>query len=158
MNLFFQMATRSLVFFLIFSCQQAKILHHNNNLNVKTVLSGQVKVQTGNQMPMVNSLVKKGKPFPTTVYVFAPLNNTDLLGQEGQWCKAIQSTILDSIKTDSEGNYQIALVPGRYSILVGAYDGFFIPFFDQYNAPGSIHLKANQPLKLNILVNSKAIY
>ena len=47
---------------------------------------------------------------------------------------------------------------GQYIVLVEAYNGFFIPFFDQYNQPGKIIVRSKKYTPLDILVNSKAIY
>jgi hypothetical protein len=62
------------------------------------------------------------------------------------------------IQTDNKGYFKKALKAGQYIVLVEAYDGFFIPFFDQYNQPGKIIVLSKKYTPLNILVNSKAIY
>ncbi|MFN5987744.1 MAG: hypothetical protein ACK42B_12770, partial [Chitinophagaceae bacterium] len=77
---------------------------------------------------------------------------------DGQWCKSVQQKPYLMIQTDNKGYFKKALKAGQYIVLVEAYDGFFIPFFDQYNQPGKIIVRSKKYTPLDILVNSKAIY
>jgi len=128
------------------------------NSAVTTGLYGRIESIEGNQMPQVGKAFSKAKPLQTRLYIFPPLENTDLLQVEGQWCQQVQQRPIQIVSTDSIGRYHITMVPGRYSILVAAYGGYFVPFFNQFNQPGVVDIQQVQKTELNILVNSKAIY
>ncbi len=112
----------------------------------------------GNQMGVEKTAGIKGRPMVGKIYVFKHLKQTDLVGLEGQWCKSVQQKPYLMIQTDNKGYFKKALKAGQYIVLVEAYDGYFIPFFDQYNQPGKIIVSSKKYTHLNILVNSKAIY
>ncbi len=112
----------------------------------------------GNQMGVEKTAGIKGRPMVGKIYVFKHLKQTDLVGLEGQWCKSVQQKPYLMIQTDNKGYFKKVLKAGQYIVLVEAYDGYFIPFFDQYNQPGKIIVSSKKYTPLDILVNSKAIY
>lgn len=144
---------------MLFGCAATKQLANIQIENqMKSRLYGQVTLLEGNQMPMRNNSISKGKAFMTQVYIYNKLNYDQLIAIEGQWCKQVNQTPLQTISTDTLGRFAIELVPGNYTVLVAAYGGYFIPFFNQYNQPSAIDLKEKKAVELNILVNSKANY
>ena len=124
----------------------------------KQGIEGYLREVKGNQMGVEKSGNSKGRPMFGKIYLFKDLNREDLVELDGQWCKSVQQKPYLMIQTDNKGYFKKALKAGQYIVLVEAYDGFFIPFFDQYNQPGKIIVRSKKYTPLDILVNSKAIY
>ncbi len=121
-------------------------------------VEGFLREVKGNQMGVEKTASIKGHPLVGKIYIFKQLKNTDLVGLEGQWCKSVQQKPYLIIQTDNKGYFKQALKKGTYVVLAEAYDGFFIPSFDQFNHPSKVFIVSQQYIPLNILVNSKAIY
>lgn len=124
----------------------------------KQGLEGFLREARGNQMGIQNRSSNKGQPFKSKLYLFKKLGTEDLVELEGQWCKSIKQKPYKIIQTDQKGYFKTAVSPGKYVVLVGAYDGYFIPSFNQYNQPSSILVISGKWEQMNILVNSRAIY
>ena len=121
-------------------------------------IEGFLREARGNQMGVSTKGNIKGHPLVSKIHVFKNLSSTDLLGLEGQWCKSVEQKPYLIIQTDNKGYFKQALKKGKYVVLVEAYDGFFIPSFDQFNQPSKVLVESKKYTSLNILVNSKAIY
>ena len=121
-------------------------------------IKGSLREVKGNQMGIEKKSSLKGQPLVGRLYVFNDLSDSDLVGLEGQWCKSVQQKPYLIIQTDNKGYFKQALKKGKYVVLVEAYDGFFIPSFDQFNHPTKVLVESQKYTSLNILVNSKAIY
>jgi hypothetical protein len=121
-------------------------------------LEGFLREAKGNQMGIQKQSGIKGKALSSRIYLYKKLTKEDLLGLEGQWCKSVQQKPIKVIQADTMGYFKTNLVPGQYIVLVGVYDGYFIPSFNQFDQPGSITIKSGKWEQMNILVNSKAIY
>lgn len=121
-------------------------------------IEGFLREAKGNQMGIEKSGRVKGAPMQAKLYIYKNLTQKELLGLEGNWCKSIQQKPYLIIQTDQKGYFKQSLKKGKYIVLVEAYDGFFIPYFDQFNQPGKCLVEPKKYTLLNILVNSKAIY
>ena len=124
----------------------------------KQGLEGFLREARGNQMGIQNRSSNKGQPFKSKLYLFKKLGTEDLVELEGQWCKSIKQKPYKIIQTNNKGQFKQALPAGKYFMLASAYDGYFIPSFDQHNQPSSILVVSGKYTPVNILVNSKAIY
>ena len=124
----------------------------------KQGIEGFLREALGNQMGGQNQSSNKGKPLKSKLYLFKKLGTEDLVELEGQWCKSIKQKPFKIISSDNKGHFKSVLSPGNYVVLVGAYDGYFIPSFNQHNQPSSIVVNSGQWEQMNILVNSRAIY
>ncbi len=124
----------------------------------KQGIEGFLREVKGNQMGIEKKNSIKGQPLVGSLYIFNDLSDKDLVGLEGQWCKSVQQKPYLIIQTDNKGYFKQALKKGKYVVLVEAYDGFFIPSFDQFNHPTKVLVESKKYTSLNILVNSKAIY
>ncbi len=121
-------------------------------------IEGFLSEARGNQMGIQNHASNKGQPLKTKLYLFKKLGIEDLIGLDGQWCKSVQQKPVKIIETDNKGYFKCHLSAGNYVVLVGAYDGYFIPSFNHYNQPSNIVISPRQWQRVDILVNSKAIY
>ena len=124
----------------------------------KQGIEGYLREARGNQMGMQNHSSNKGHPFKTKLYLFKKLVTEDLVGLDGQWCKLVQQKPVKIIETDNKGYFKCPLPAGNYVVLVSAYDGYFIPSFNQFHQPSNIVISPRQWQRVDILVNSTAIY
>lgn len=124
----------------------------------KQGIEGSLREVKGNQMGIEKGGGSKGRPMVGKIYLYKALKKEDLVGLDGQWCRSVQQKPHLVIETDNKGYFKKAVKVGRYVLLVEAYEGFFVPSFDQYNQPSKISVESKQYTSLNILVNSKAIY
>ena len=124
----------------------------------KQGIEGFLREARGNQMGIQNHSSNKGQPLKTKLYLFKKLGIEDLIGLDGQWCKSVQQKPVKIIETDNKGYFKCHLSAGNYVVLVGAYDGYFIPSFNHYNQPSNIVISPRQWQRVDILVNLKAIY
>lgn len=127
-------------------------------LQPKAGLEGFLRESRGNQMGKQKPFEISGHPFSSKIYLYKKLSSIDLVGLEGNWCDSVQQKPYKIIQTNNKGYFKIHLMPGKYMVLVGAYDGFFVPYFDQNNQPASITIQSGKIEQMKILVNSKAIY
>lgn len=135
-----------------------KLVQASTQAGFKQGLSGNVFEQLGNAMPLRDKPISKGRPFATTIYIYAPLKIGDAIGLQGQMAKKINGRLIDSCKTDGTGQYRIALQPGQYSVLVQYEHAYFIPFFSGQEGLAFIEIKRNSFTALDIIVNAKASY
>ena len=73
-------------------------------------LTGTTSLLTGNCMPGPNAENCKPTPMSAWVYVSAPSEKFD------------RAKVVDSVRSDAHGKFEIALSPGRYSLFVN-YEG-----------------------------------
>lgn len=119
---------------------------------------GQVFEKKGNSMPLMGKPFSKGKGYPTRVYVFEPtaIQQTKVL-ENGLYQKP-SSALIGTYETDSLGHFKINLAPGRYSILVGYQDGYFVPYWNQLNELGIVQVVAGKFHPLEVVINIHASY
>ncbi len=133
-------------------------VNRSYSVQVESGVRGKLTELTGNQMPLKTIEKGKGKPLQTQVYIFNQLSVSQLVGLNEQWCKQVNTAPIRSQWSDSVGNYYINLNPGKYTILVAYNDGYFIPFFNQYNEIATISVVKSKIVQLDIKVNTKAVY
>jgi len=160
MSRIFYASLTCIYFLIITSCQTSKyaIVDKPASVQSKSGIVGSIRELKGNRMPLQNKSKGQGRPLQTQVLIFEQLSASQLVGLIDQWCKQVNAIPVKTQWSDAVGNYQIRLDPGKYSILVAYDDGYFIPFFNQYNEIATVDIVKNQLLQLDINVNRKAIY
>lgn len=133
-------------------------LSSQNKLTLLQGVQGQVFEQKGNAMPMKGQKISKGAYFHTMVYIFEPTSSLEVEGLKGQICTKVNTVLVDSTMTDTEGKYKIALKPGKYSLMVKFEEGFFVPYFSGANELSIIEVLPKTFSELDIIVNVKASY
>lgn len=130
---------------------------HSQRLT-KGSLYGQVSELLGNVMPSKGKLNAQGRPLTTKIFIYQPLQLAQLEKQNGAYCSQIKGVLVKYVLSDSTGQYHLNLKPGKYSIVVGYEDGYFIPYFSGAEGVAYVVVKAGEPQVLNITVNQKASY
>ncbi len=121
-------------------------------------VQGQVFEQKGNTMPMKGQKTSKGTFLHTMVYIFEPTSLLKVEGLNGQICAKVNAVLVDSMMTDKDGKYKIALKPGKYSLMVKFGQGFFVPYFSGTHELSIIEILPKTFSELDIIVNVNASY
>ncbi len=149
------------IFFLVlFGISQMACIVAQHNLKKQTIsgLEGQITELIGNAMPSKGKASSKGLPLTTKIYIYLPLHLEQLENQNGSFCTKINGLPLDSVVSDKLGHYYIVMKPGKYSIVVGYDNGFFVPYFSGIDGVAYINIEPHKIALLNITVNQKASY
>lgn len=150
---------RKLLIFIIGFCLVAcEPIRSTLNANSSSAIEGQVMEQLGNAMPMIGKSPSLGRPLVSKVYIYPPLNLDQLEHQNGSYCTKIRLAPLATALTDSAGHYRMPLQPGKYTVLVGYDQGYFIPYFSGINGVAHFVIEAQKNTNLDIIVNQKASY
>ncbi len=121
-------------------------------------IRGYIFEQQGSAMPLKGKTSSKGVAISTIIYVFEPTQINQVEGLNGPICSKVNTRLLDSATSDREGNYFMALKPGKYTLLVKYESGYFVPFFSGMNELAIIQIQPNRVSDLDIIVNAKASY
>lgn len=126
---------------------------------IRQGLSGQITEITGNRMPMKDATPAPPKGLVTTVFIYEPtdLSQVSRSGTEPIYT-AIRTKLVASVKTDSLGNYSVALDPGNYSVFVKLGDRFYANLFDTNNRIALFSVEAGKVTKANLSVSNKASF
>jgi hypothetical protein len=127
--------------------------------NLKQGIRGTVKEETGNRMPGPGRELPPPQAVQTTVYVYEPTNlsQVDQAGTSPLY-NAIRSRLVDSVMTDKEGNFEVSLKPGNYSVFVQTRGKYFANSFDAKNNIAPVTVEAGKVSEVNIVINDRATY
>lgn len=155
MNQFLNILTFSLVVLLFSHCKTMK--------NSEQGIKGQVTWVEGNQMPMISeegqstTERKTGRPIQRTIVIY-PLTKISDAKMENSLFTAVNGKPVTEVESDEEGNFEVALAPGQYSVFTQEDSGLFANSFDLNGNIQPIQVEKGTWSKLNILINYKAAY
>ncbi len=135
----------------------AVVKGHSSKKTIEGI-RGHIFEQQGNGMPLKGKSISKGVALSAKIYAFEPTQINQVEGLNGPVCSKVNTRLLDSTSSDKEGNYFIALKPGKYTLLVKYESGYFVPFFSGMNELAIIQIQPNRVSDLDIIVNAKASY
>jgi hypothetical protein len=142
------------IFLTILSCKSTKT---SQVATITQGITGTVEQITGNQMPRIGREPDKPKPFPTTVFFYAPTDLTQVLRvDQTPLYTAIYTKLVASVETDSLGRFTANLPVGTYSVFVQVEKKFFANSFDIRNNISLASVDENKLTDIKILVNHKA--
>lgn len=121
-------------------------------------IEGQVLEQMGNQMPQIGKPISKGRPYPTTVYIYQPFYANVVEEKEGNLLLKCNGILVDSLTTNALGFFKVNLPPGNYSVVVGYEGHFFASHFTQFNEVALVKVDKGVFVKNDITINVKASY
>ncbi|MBR2649714.1 MAG: hypothetical protein IKD55_12785 [Sediminibacterium sp.] len=141
-------------FFILQSCKSTKT---KRSVVFSQGITGIVEEISGNQMPRIGREPDKPKPFPTTVFFYAPTDITQVqrIGETPLYT-SIFTKLIATTETDSLGKFTVSLPPGRYSVFVQVEKKFFANNFDIRNNISLVTVEENKLADIKILVNHKA--
>lgn len=130
--------------------------------NIEQGIRGQVRWLEGNLMPTIgeegNGTARpKGKGIQRTLHIYELTQGEEATYRDGFYTD-IQTPLIKKVETDEEGNFSVALPPGRYSVLVQEPNGLFVGSFDGQGNLQPVEVTANKVTKLDIVVDYRAAY
>ncbi len=142
----------ALLFAAFFSCTNLKVNKESFNF------SGELRVFHYNSMPQINKPYANGTPLSTTVYIYEPTKITQLDSLNGSYCKKNNARLVAKIQSNTLGNFNTFLKPGKYSVFVAYENALFVPFFSGANWASLIEIKplGTCNLKINVMGNSNS--
>lgn len=138
------------------ACSPAK---KTNSSAIIQGITGQVTESSGNQMPMKGAEPSVPLGILTTIYFYEPTNISQVnqIGTSPVYT-AIYTKLVDSVLTDSTGNYTIALAPGPYSLFLKQGHQFYANLYDAGNNIALFTVEEGKLTKANLSVSSRAAY
>lgn len=121
-------------------------------------IKGQVLWISGNQLPGpgVNRSAHAGVKRELYIYELTTLSQVSQ-NPDG-FFENIQTKLITTIATSSDGSFKLKLPPGDYSVFVKEEGGLFANRFDKNNAINPVAVKERQYAWLPITVDYQAAY
>ena len=122
-------------------------------------IEGKVVFTTGNRMPSPDVVAPKPKGIKTTLYIYQLTNINQVNRQENSsFYRAINTTLVDNVESDSDGSFKINLPPGKYSLFVKKDTLFYANWFDENNNIAPVEVVADKMTKVEFKVDYNAVY
>ncbi|MEN9598352.1 MAG: hypothetical protein RL596_663 [Bacteroidota bacterium] len=142
------------IFLTLLSCKSVKT---QQVTTISQGIRGIVEQITGNQMPRIGREPDKPKPFPTTIFFYAPTDLTQVSRvDQTPLYTTIYTKLIATVETDSLGRFTANLPVGTYSVFVQVEKKFFANSFDIRNNISLASVDENKLTDIKILVNHKA--
>ena len=101
----------------------------------------------------------KGIPVVREIFIFELVNRKDAIGAGGSFYKAVNSRLVNKVKSANDGTFNASVEPGSYSVFVLEEDaGFFASRMDGDNNLNPVTVEPNKMTDIEILINYKAYY
>jgi hypothetical protein len=126
---------------------------------IKQGIEGNVRLLTGNAMPMKDAPAAEAKPFETTVYVYPPIKLQEIasFAVNGVYTQ-LPGKELFSVKTNEKGAFSFPLPEGKYAVFVAYKKGFFANISNAEGYVQPIVVEKNKLSTINITIDADAVY
>lgn len=121
-------------------------------------IQGHVWLEKNVTMPLKGKPSQKGSPISTMVYVYEAANVNQLIGQEGNWAKGIQATLVKQVRSDRTGKFKLRLAPGKYTIVLGYQEGIVIPFFSGNTGVAFVEVLKHQYQEIDLTISASSVF
>ncbi|MEH0157652.1 carboxypeptidase regulatory-like domain-containing protein [Limibacter armeniacum] len=121
-------------------------------------ISGKVLWVEGNQMPGQGVELPKAQPVKRDVYIYPLTNIKDVSTVEGMFYGDFEGKPVAVVQSDEEGQFEVKLPVGQYSVLVKEEKGLFANSTDGYGNIQPIEVKEGEVTDLTISINYMATY
>ncbi|MBD1398937.1 carboxypeptidase regulatory-like domain-containing protein [Pontibacter sp. JH31] len=139
--------------------QQEMKTQTGQQMQIKQGIQGQVLWEAGNQMPSPDAPISSGRRgVERTVYVYELTHSSQTTSKDGVFHTAIQTKLVAQVKADANGNFAIALAPGRYSLFTKEESGLFANLFDGQMNIFPVTVNEGEVTTVEFLVNYNASY
>lgn len=126
-------------------------------------LAGELRWLEGNLMPTISEdppetdQDKKGEPVQREVHIYE-LTSMDEAEANGPFYHNIKTRLVEKVRSDKDGYFEVALPVGEYSVFVQEDQGLFASVFDGQGNINPVEVKENEVSKISIDINYKAAY
>jgi hypothetical protein len=144
---------------LIVSCkgsEKSTTLINFNNKEIEQGIAGKVLWREGDHMPGPGNTPRSvGVVKEVLIY---ELTKTNQAVQNGQFFTDLKTDMVQKVTSDTNGNFQVSLNPGTYSIFTKEADGYFANIFDSEDNIFPITVDSGRVTRVSIVVDYKAVY
>lgn len=127
--------------------------------SIKQGITGQILWQAGNQMPSPDAPPTENKRgVQRTVYIYELTNANQVTTQDGVFHTNIQTNLVAQVVTDANGNFSVALEPGKYSLFTKEEKGLYANLFDGEMNIFPVEVKKGEKTTIEFLINYQASY
>ena len=116
---------------------------------------GILTYEEGNQMPSQNLTTKS--VVERQVLLFELTNEKDAVMQNSLYT-SVSTSLITKVKSNSNGEFEIKVGEGIYSLLIEEEDGFYAALLDMQNNLHPVTVTNGEKTIVNILINYKAFY
>ncbi len=140
----------------IIGCRSPKL---NKNIPQDQGISGIVLEAKGNRMPMkgVNLQPLKGIKCTVLIYDSTHFSQTTKSAISGLYT-LINTKLVASVETDSNGKFNISLPVGKYSLFIKQGENFYANLFDQNNNIALFEVLVENFTEVKLTLNNGATY
>ncbi|WP_255481033.1 carboxypeptidase-like regulatory domain-containing protein [Pontibacter sp. Tf4] len=126
---------------------------------IKQGITGRILWQAGNQMPSPDAPPTDNKRgVERTVYIYELTNANQVTTQDGVFHTNIQTNLVAQVVTDANGNFSVALEPGKYSLFTKEEKGLYANLFDGEMNIFPVEVKKGEVTTIEFLINYQASY
>ena len=126
---------------------------------IKQGITGRILWEAGNQMPSPDAPPTESKRgVERTVYIYELTNANQVTTQDGVFHTNIQTNLVSQVVTDANGNFSVALEPGKYSLFTKEEKGLYANLFDGGMNIFPVEVKEGQVSTIEFLINYQASY
>lgn len=128
-------------------------------ITIEQGIAGRILWQSGNHMPSPDAPRSSGKRgVKRTVYIYELTKGSQATTTEGVFHNNIQTKLVTQAESDANGNFEVSLEPGRYSIFTQEDQGLYANLFDGENNIFPVEVKKGQVTTVEFLINYAATY
>ena len=120
-------------------------------------IKGTVLWFEGNQMPGFDRKPDPGKGIAREIHIYEVCKQSEA-ESDGIFFKNISTKLVAIAESKNDGNFEIDLPPGDYSLFVKEEAGLFANIFDMYNHIHPVKVETRKYTEVTISVNYKASY
>lgn len=126
---------------------------------IKQGITGRILWESGNQMPSPDAPPTESKRgVQRTVYIYELTNANQVTTQDGVFHTNIQTNLVSQVVTDANGNFSVALEPGKYSLFTKEEKALYANLFDGEMNIFPVEVKKGQVTTIEFLINYQASY
>ena len=130
-----------------------------NQAAIKQGITGRILWESGNRMPSPDAPPTESKRgVQRTVYIYKLTNANQVTTQDGVFHTSIQTNLVSQVVTDANGNFSVALEPGKYSLFTKEEKGLYANLFDGEMNIFPVEVKEGQVTTIEFLINYQASY
>ena len=126
---------------------------------LRSGISGTVLWFEGNQMPTIESGPKKdpARAVTRTLHFYQLTNRNQVVETDGFFIK-VGTELVAKVETDQDGNFTVALPPGKYSMFSQEEEGLWANLFEGNGDINPVVVKEGEMTLLTFKINYRAAY
>lgn len=121
-------------------------------------IRGRIVFESGNQMPGPGVERQPAEGVKRELLIYPLLKADALEGKQNGFYIEPAESPLETVTSDHEGNFQVALPPGEYSLLVREEGKLYANLFDGEGHIFPVEVKSGEMTEVEFKINYAAVY